>query len=68
MIADAVAPHRGAERFGARNQNADQVGHRRAGNEEAGRRVGKAEKLAHPANDLLFDLDRHMVAPPEIRI
>jgi hypothetical protein len=63
---DAAAPHGGTESVRAGNQDADEVGHRRAGDEEAGGGVRKAEELPHPLDDLALDLDRRVIAAAEI--
>src|SRR6202022_214636 len=39
-----------------------------AGDENPARPARKAENLAHPFNDLTFDLDRNVIAPAEIGV
>ncbi|MEY9590127.1 hypothetical protein ABIA06_002418 [Bradyrhizobium yuanmingense] len=68
VIADAVLPRQRAERGGARHQHGHQIGHRRAGDEDAARALGKEEQAAHPVDDLALHLDRHVVASAEIGV
>ncbi len=64
----AVAAHVRAERPGARDQHGHQVGHRRAGDEQAAGRRREREQLAHPVQHLLLDLERDLVAPTEVGV
>ena len=65
---DALLAHPGAQRCGARNQHADQVGHGGACHKQAAGAVGKAEQIAHPLQHLAFHLDGHLVAPAQIGV
>jgi hypothetical protein len=65
---DPLATRADAERGCARDQQADEVGHRRSGDEKTARGLGKAEQLAHPVHDLPLDLDRRVIAAAEIGI
>ena len=65
---DAVAAHVEPQCAGARDQHAEQIGHRRAGDEQPARGVWKIEQLAQPMRNLPFDFDRHMVAAAEIGV
>ena len=64
----SLAAHIEAQCARARDQHAEQVRHRRAGDEQPARAVGEFEQLAQPARDLPLDFDRHMVAAAEIGI
>ncbi len=66
--AHALAAHAGAERRRARDQHGDQVRHRGSRDEEPACRLGKAEKPAHPLDDLALDFDGRVVAAAEVRI
>ncbi len=65
---DAILAHRRPEHGDARDPNCDQVGHGRAGHEQAACLFGKTEHLAHPLHDLALDLDRNLVAPAQVGI
>ena len=65
---DTVAAHVEPERAVARDQHADEIGHRRAGDEEPARALRKVEQFAQPVHDLPLDLDRHVIAAAEIGV
>ncbi len=65
---EPLAPHAGAQRRGARDEHADEVRHRGAGDEKAAGAVGKTEQLAHPLGDLPLHLDGNVIAAAEIGV
>ena len=67
-LAQAGLPVAGAQCGGQRDQQAHVVGHRRAGDEHAAGAVGKSEQFTHPAHDLCFDFEGHLVAPAHVGV
>ena len=65
---DAVAAHLDAQFARARDQHAEQIGHRRTGDEQPACRAGKFEQLTQPVHDLPLNFDRHVVAAAEIGV
>ncbi len=67
-LAHPVRAAFGPKRRGAGGQDRDQVGHGRAGDEQAAGGGGEAEQLGHPARHLALHLDRGVVAPAEVGV
>ncbi|MCY1170630.1 hypothetical protein D9M73_107120 [compost metagenome] len=67
-LGHAALPHSHAACPRARDQQRDEIGLRRSGQEQAIGGLGKGENFPHPVADLPLDQDRHVVAPAQIGV
>jgi hypothetical protein len=66
--AHTLTPHIGPERAVPRHEHRDEVRERAARHEHAARVLGEAKPRGRPAEHLPLDLDRHVVAPTQVRV
>ncbi len=67
LTGQTVAAHARSS-FATRDQDRDEVRHRRARGEDAARRGGETEDLAPPADHAAFDLDGGVIAAADVGI
>jgi hypothetical protein len=64
--AKALAAHRAAQPGVARHFDRHPIGHRGAGEKQAGSFGREAEERTHPVRDLALDFERNLIAAPDI--
>jgi hypothetical protein len=65
---EAFLTHAGTERCRSRDDDREEIRHRRTRDEDSARRLREREHLPGPFDDLALDLDRNVIAAAEVRI